>query len=38
VADVGESLTVTGLTDSNWYQVSYNDQTGYIAANLVKAD
>jgi uncharacterized protein YgiM (DUF1202 family) len=32
---VDETLTITGLTDSNWYQVSYNDQVGYIAANLV---
>jgi uncharacterized protein YgiM (DUF1202 family) len=35
VAEVDETLTITGLTDSNWYQVSYNDQVGYIAANLV---
>ncbi len=35
-ADVGTTLTVTGYTDSNWYQVSYNGETGYVAGNLVK--
>jgi uncharacterized protein YgiM (DUF1202 family) len=35
VAEANDTLTVTGLTDSNWYQVSYNDQVGYIAASLV---
>lgn len=33
--DVGVTLTMTGVTGTNWYQVSYNGQTGYIAGNLV---
>ena len=37
VADVGATLTVTGHTDSNWYEISYNGKTGYIAGNLVKS-
>lgn len=28
-------LTVTGKTDDNWYQVKYNDKTGYVAGSLV---
>lgn len=32
----GKTLTMTGHTESNWYQVTYEDQTGYIAGNLVK--
>jgi len=37
VADVGATLTVTGHTDSNWYEISYNGKTGYVAGNLVKS-
>jgi uncharacterized protein YgiM (DUF1202 family) len=32
----GETLTVTGLTSTNWYQISYDGQTGYVAGNLVE--
>lgn len=31
----GTKLTATGITDTDWYQVKYNDQTAYIAGNLV---
>ena len=37
VADVGATLTVTGYTGSNWYEVNYNGETGYVAGNLVKS-
>lgn len=33
--EAGTTLTKTGRTDDNWYRVTYNDQTGYIAASLV---
>ena len=32
--EAGTTLTKTGKTDG-WYRVTYNDQTGYIAASLV---
>ncbi|MBQ6321908.1 MAG: SH3 domain-containing protein [Lachnospiraceae bacterium] len=32
--DQGNDLTVTGET-SNWYQVSFNGQTGYVSKNLL---
>ena len=32
----GTSLTMTGRTASNWYQVTYDGKTGYVAGNLVK--
>ena len=35
-ADVGATLTMTGHTDSNWYEINYDGKTGYIAGNLVK--
>ena len=28
-------LTVTGKTENNWYQVKFNDKTGYVAGSLV---
>ena len=31
----GSTVTVTGYADSNWYEVSYNGQVGYIAGNLL---
>lgn len=31
----GTELTATGITDTDWYQVKYNDQTAYIAGSLV---
>ena len=34
-ANVGDKLTLLGTADNNWYKVSYNGQTGYIAGNLV---
>ena len=36
-AKAGTTLTMTGHTSSNWYQVSYNGETGYVAGNLVKS-
>lgn len=36
VAEVDETLTVTGMTDNDWYEVSYDGKVGYIASNLVK--
>lgn len=36
VAEVDETLTVTGITDNEWYEVSYDGKVGYIASNLVK--
>ena len=38
VAEVGDTLTITGTTDSHWYRVSYNGGTGFIAANLIKVN
>ena len=35
-AEVGTNLTISGYADNNWYKVSFNGQTGYIAGNLVK--
>lgn len=35
VAKTGESLTVIGITSGNWYKISYNGQTGYVAGNYV---
>ena len=34
VCDTGDTLSVTGES-GDWYQVSYNGSTGYIAGNLV---
>lgn len=34
--DVGTVLTKKDHTASNWYEVDYNGQTGYIAGNMVK--
>ncbi|MGM9615858.1 MAG: SH3 domain-containing protein [Oscillospiraceae bacterium] len=36
VVEVDETLTVTGVTDNDWYEVSYDGKVGYIASNLVK--
>lgn len=33
--DEGETLTISGLTDNGWYEVSYDGKVGYIASNLV---
>ncbi len=38
VAYVGETLTITGYTSTNWYQVEYNGSTGYVAGNMVTVD
>lgn len=38
IAAVGETLTVTGYTSTNWYQVEYNGSIGYIAGNLVSVN
>ena len=35
-AKEGAALTMTGYTDSNWYQVSFEGKTGYVAGNLVE--
>ena len=35
VAKAGETLTVTGIANGNWYQVSFNGQTGYVAGNYI---
>ena len=35
VAKTGDKLTVTGVTGTNWYQISYNGKTGYVAGNYV---
>ncbi|MCD7748888.1 MAG: SH3 domain-containing protein, partial [Oscillospiraceae bacterium] len=38
VAAVGDTLTITGYTSTNWYQVEYEGAIGYIAGNLVSAN
>lgn len=35
VAKAGETLTVTGITGGNWYQISFNGETGYVAGNFI---
>lgn len=35
VAKKGDKLTVTGVTGTNWYQISYNGKTGYVAGNYI---
>lgn len=35
VAETGDKLTVTGVTGTNWYQISYNGKTGYVAGNYI---
>lgn len=35
VAKTGDKLTVTGVTGTNWYQISYNGKTGYVAGNFI---
>lgn len=35
VAKTGEELTVTAVTGTNWYQISYNGKTGYVAGNYI---
>lgn len=35
VAKAGETLTVTGITSGNWYQISFNGETGYVAGNFI---
>ena len=35
VAKTGDKLTVTGITGTNWYQISYNGKTGYVAGNYI---
>lgn len=35
VAKTGDKLTVTGVTGTNWYQISYNGKTGYVAGNYI---
>jgi uncharacterized protein YgiM (DUF1202 family) len=35
VVDVGTTLDITGVTNTNWYQVTYNGQTGFVAGNLI---
>ena len=35
VAKTGDKLTVTGVTGTNWYKISYNGKTGYVAGNYV---
>ena len=37
-ASAGTTLTVLGHTDSNWYKVSFNGTTGYIAGSLVSVN
>lgn len=31
-----QEVTVTGLTSSNWYQISYNDGTAYVSAEYLQ--
>ncbi len=38
IAAVGDTLTITGYTSTNWYQVEYEGGIGYIAGNLVSAN
>lgn len=38
IAAVGDTLTITGYTSTNWYQVEYEGEIGYIAGNLVSAN
>ncbi|MCC8356431.1 MAG: SH3 domain-containing protein [Oscillospiraceae bacterium] len=38
VAAVGDTLTITGYTSTNWYQVEYESAIGYIAGNLVSVN
>lgn len=35
VAKTGDKLTVIGVTGTNWYKISYNGKTGYVAGNYV---
>ena len=35
VAKTGDKLTVTGVTGTNWYKISYNGKTGYVAGNFI---
>lgn len=35
-AAVGDTFTLTGVTDTNWYQVTYDGKTAYIAGNLAE--
>ncbi len=35
VAKAGETLTVTGIASGNWYKVSFNGETGYVAGNYI---
>lgn len=35
VAKTGDKLTVIGITGTNWYKISYNGKTGYVAGNYV---
>ena len=38
VAEVDSNWEMTGRTENNWYQITYNGKTGYIAGNLVKVN
>lgn len=38
VAKTGDKLTVTGVTGTNWYQISYNGKTGYVAGNYISVN
>ena len=34
----GQEITVTGVADTGWYQITYQDQTGYCSNNYLQAD
>lgn len=33
----GQEITVTGITNNNWYQIQYSGSVGYVRADLVSA-
>ncbi len=38
VLDRGDSVTITGKTSNNWYQISFNGKTGYVNSIYIKLD
>lgn len=34
----GDSVSITGKTDNNWYQILYNNNTGYVSSKYVSED
>lgn len=34
----GQEITVTGVADTGWYQITYQDQTGYCSNNYLQAE